>query len=149
MRHLFEKEALEEILSRIEKLTPASQPLWGKMNVAQMLAHCNATMEVATSRKVYKRSFLGFIFGKIAKKAFLNEKPLSHNSPTAKEFLIVDQKDFEAEKGNLINMVTEFSIGGEDKAPKHPHSFFGKFTPAEWSRQVYKHLDHHLQQFGV
>jgi hypothetical protein len=39
MRSLFEKESAEELLSRIDKLQPAIQRQWGKMDVAQMMAH--------------------------------------------------------------------------------------------------------------
>jgi len=31
----------------------------------------------------------------------------------------------------------------------HPHSFFGRMTPDEWAVLMYKHVDHHLRQFGA
>ncbi|MFD1127776.1 DUF1569 domain-containing protein [Paenibacillus provencensis] len=30
----------------------------------------------------------------------------------------------------------------------NPHPFFGKLTSEEWSIGLYKHLDHHLKEFG-
>ena len=69
--------------------------------------------------------------------------------PTDNSFLVVDQRNFEKEKARLIELVTQFSTGGEAKCTTHPHPFFGKVTPHEWGAGMYKHLDHHLRQFGV
>jgi hypothetical protein len=29
------------------------------------------------------------------------------------------------------------------------HPMFGKMTADQWGRSMWKHLDHHLRQFGV
>ena len=42
-----------------------------------------------------------------------------------------------------------FVNGGPRVCTTHPHPFFGRLTPAEWAIQQYKHLDHHLRQFGA
>ena len=47
MKNLFEGETVDEIVSRIDKLQPTSQRYWGKMDVAQMLAHCSAGIDMA------------------------------------------------------------------------------------------------------
>ena len=36
---LVEQETADEVVSRIDKLQPESQRLWGRMDVAQMMAH--------------------------------------------------------------------------------------------------------------
>lgn len=43
MKNIFEKNVTEEVITRIETLTSKTQPLWGKMSVEKMLAHCNVT----------------------------------------------------------------------------------------------------------
>ena len=48
MKTLFEREAVDEVCSRIDKLQPAVQRQWGKMDVAQMMAHCSAALDMAT-----------------------------------------------------------------------------------------------------
>lgn len=149
MKNLFEKSAVEEIENRINQLTPVSQRQWGKMNVDQMLAHCSAALEVAVGMKSPPRIFIGKILGPIVKSNFLGPKPYPKNSPTDKSFIIQDSRDFEKEKQRLLNLIHQFSAGGDEKVTKHPHSFVGKLTPAEWSRSMYKHLDHHLHQFNV
>lgn len=149
MKSIYEPETLEEIKERINKLEPNSQRQWGKMEVAQMLAHCSAALEVAVGQKSPQRMFIGRIVGPFVKSVFTNEKPLRKNTPTDKSFLVIDQRNFAKEKARLLDLVTQFSTGGEAKCTTRPHSFFGKLTPGEWGIGTYKHLDHHLRQFGV
>jgi Protein of unknown function (DUF1569) len=149
MKSLFEKEAEEEISNRINRLSVDSKGLWGKMDVAQMLAHCAVTMEIATGTKKLPRLFIGRVLGPFVKSSYLGPKPFPDNSPTDKNFIIKDQRDFDVEKKRLLSLVKQFSEGGEGKCTTHPHSFFGKLTPAQWGTSTLKHLDHHLRQFGV
>jgi hypothetical protein len=149
MKNLFDPESLEETVQRINELQPNSQRLWGKMEVAQMLAHCTATLQVATGEKTPPRMLIGRILGPFFKSSFTNDRPLKRNSPTDKSFLVIDQRNFEKEKTKLIEIMTRFSKGGIAKATRHPHSFFGRLTPIQWGMGMYKHLDHHLKQFGV
>lgn len=149
MKNLFQPEVLEEIQQRIEKLQPNSKRLWGKMEVAQMLAHCTAAIEVAVGEKFPPRMFIGRILAPFLKPVLTNEKPFKKNTPTDKSFLVIDQRNFEKEKSRLLELINRFSTGGPGKVTSHPHSFFGKLTPIQWSTGMYKHLDHHLRQFGV
>lgn len=149
MKTLFQREAVDEVLARIEKLQPASQREWGKMDVAQMMAHCSATFDVASGRVVLPRMFIGRVLGPLARPGFTNDKPFSRNGPTHKTFVISDQRDFAREREQLKDRVRRFHAGGEEQCTKHPHAFFGALTPQEWGIGMYKHLDHHLRQFGV
>jgi hypothetical protein len=78
-----------------------------------------------------------------------NEKPYKKNSQTAPEFLVKADKDFNKEKQRLINYINKTQQLGENYFEgKESHSF-GKLTSVEWNNMFYKHLDHHLTQFGV
>ncbi len=149
MRTLFEKEAVDEICGRIDKLQPAVQKQWGKMNVAQMMAHCSGALDMASGKTKLPRIFIGRILGPLVKPVYTSEKPFSRDNPTAKELVISDERDFAREQDLLKRKIQEFHQGGEPKCTTHPHPFFGSLTPYEWSRGMYKHLDHHLRQFGA
>ena len=149
MKNLFEKDTVEEVLTRVDKLQPSTQRQWGKMDVAQMLAHCASTMDMASGRLNTPRIFIGRILGPLVKGIFVNEKPFSKNSPTDKKLRIADPRDFSREQARLKQNVQEFYEGGEAKCTRHPHPFFGPTSPQDWARGMYKHLDHHLRQFGV
>ncbi|MGH9398539.1 MAG: DUF1569 domain-containing protein [Terriglobia bacterium] len=147
MKNLFEPSCAKDIKDRIERLRADSERQWGVMTPAQMLAHCSAWMEMAAGLNNPPRSFIGRIVGKMAKRSIL-EKPIRHNMPTDKTLLIQGEKDFVVEQRHLLDWVERFSAGGPQGCTTHPHSFFGYMTPLEWATMGYKHLDHHLKQFG-
>jgi hypothetical protein len=148
MNNLFSQSDISETLERINKLTPNSQRQWGKMNVSQMLAHCNVSLETAMGINFIKRLFIGKIIGSFMKPKVLSKKPFTRNSPTDKSYIIKDDLDFEEEKSKVIGSIKKFYDGGPFGCTTLPHPFFGKFTPEEWAVFQWKHLDHHLRQFG-
>ena len=149
MKTLYQDSSYQEIADRLCKLTPIAEKQWGKMSVAQMLAHCCEPLEVAIGRKITKRLLIGRILGPLAKPAYVGEKPFAKNGPTAKDFLVRDERDFTAEKTKLEKLIKEFHGGGLGGATTNPHAFFGKLTKEQWGIMMYKHLDHHLRQFSA
>lgn len=148
--NIFTKEVSDSIINRIYNLRADSMPLWGKMSVAQMLAHCNVTYEMTfTDKHAKPAGFKKFILKTFVKKFVTSEKPYRKNLGTAPQFIINDGKDFEQEKADLIGYVRKVQQLGE----KHFHNLeshsFGRLTSQEWSNMFYNHLDHHLRQFGV
>jgi hypothetical protein len=150
MKNAFNENDTKELVDRINKLSPASHALWGKMTVDQMLAHCNVTYELVYENKHPKTSpFKKLILKLLVKNYVVTEKTYKKSSPTAPEFLVKDRKDFDAEKKRLVDHITKTQQLGESHFDgKESHSF-GRLTKTEWSNMFYKHLDHHLSQFGV
>jgi hypothetical protein len=150
MRNLYEAARVEEVKTRIAQLRPDSQRQWGKMTAAQALAHCSGAMEMAMGDVRPQGMFLGGIIGRVIKPmVFKDEGPLRKNSPTIKELAITDDRDLGKERERLCGLIDRFVAIGPKGCTTHPHSFFGRLTPDEWSALMYKHLDHHLRQFGV
>jgi hypothetical protein len=147
VRSMFEPGVKEKIIDRINNLTPQSQPQWGKMNVAQMLAHLQQPIGVAEGVYKLRRTLFGKIVGPMVKSIIYNDKPFKRNLPTDPSFVMISyEKDFEIERESLINMIRDFK---EENIINDTHPFFGKLTREQWSKGTWKHLDHHLQQFGV
>lgn len=149
MESLLSATENQGIVNRIEKLSALTQPLWGKMRVEQMLAHCQVALRVASGEQKLKRNFIGFLVGGFAKKKLLEEKPFDKNMPTAPDFKVKDERNFDKEKATLLELVKQFTKNGEAGITKEPHPFFGKMNTQEWDTLQWKHLDHHLRQFGV
>ncbi len=149
MKNLFQPEVVDELIARIDALRPASPRQWGKMDVAQMMAHCSAALDMASGRLNPPRVFIGRLIGPLFKSVYINEKPLPRNSPTAKELTFADARDVAREQEQLKMKLRQFYQGGEAQCTRHPHPFFGALSPQDWSRGMYKHLDHHLRQFGA
>jgi hypothetical protein len=151
MKNLFEDATAQEVKKRIRQLRPDSERQWGTMGVAQTVTHCAVGLEIVTGERVPSKIALPFrILGKIIKPMALgNDAPMRRNSPTSKEFLVEGGRDLRAEQERLCVLIDRFGAGGPEGCTRHPHSFFGKLTPGEWSELMYKHLDHHLRQFGA
>ena len=146
VKNLFDPATKQAIIERINHLTAQQQPLWGKMTVTQMLAHCQMPLGVATGKHTLKRNFFLSLIGPLFKKQLYNDVPFKRHLPTDKSFIITNPKDFEKEKQALIDLLNSFS---ENNMSGEAHPFFGKLTKEQWSKGTWKHLDHHLQQFAV
>ena len=149
MQAIFNATTREELINRINSLNANSKAQWGKMDVAQMLAHCKEAFKVPLSDKPLPRMFMGYLFGWMLKSKLHNEEPWKKGMPTAPNFLIKDERNFVEEKNLLIELVTKFNSNGPLKVGLYPHPFFGKLNSDQWGKSMYKHLDHHLVQFGV
>lgn len=150
MQNIFQPDIAAAFIARIEKLTPAMKPLWGKMNVAQMLAHCNVTYEMVYEDKYRKPGgFKKLLLKWFIKDFVVSEKPYKHNLRTAPEFLVVDNREFEQEKKRLKDFIQKTSELGEDHFDGKISHSFGPLSKSEWNNMFCKHLEHHLSQFGV
>ncbi len=150
MKNLFEAARVDEVKERIACLRPDSERQWGRMNAAQAVAHCTAGFELALGKRLPPRLLIGRIIGGIVKpKVFGNDEPMRRNSPTVPGLVMNDDLNLETERERLYEMIDRFAAAGPTGCSKHPHSFFGRLTPEEWATLMYKHLDHHLRQFGA
>lgn len=148
--NIFTEEISEKTIHRINQLKPDTTPGWGKMTVDQMLAHCNVTYEMVFTDKHPKPNiFMRFILKSFVKNMVVSGKPYKRNSQTAPAFLIKGERDFNAEKQRLIGYITDTQKLGENYFDGKESNSFGALTKDEWNSMFYKHLDHHLTQFGV
>jgi hypothetical protein len=150
MKNLYEPAAAAEIKARLQNLRPDSQRQWGTMSVAQAVAHCAIAMEMAVGDSRPKRMFIGRIIGPLIRRLVIrNDDPIGRNSPTAPDLVVGGERELDHERQRLSRLIDRFAAAGPAGCTTHPHSFFGRMTPQEWAVLSYKHLDHHLRQFGA
>lgn len=149
MKSLFNPVDAAEIVARIQTLQPGAAPKWGKMDAAQMLTHCQRPFAAFFDSNKGRQTFIGILFGGLMKKQMLRpDKSFKQNLPTDKNFIIKDAREFVVEKQELLTVIKKFAESAETQA-LHSHPFFGKMNREEWGILSYKHLNHHLEQFGV
>jgi hypothetical protein len=119
------------------------------MSPAQMMEHNARALEVATGRVEMQQAFLGKVLGRFVRGKFMGEGPMPKNAPTGPTLIVKDEPDFEAARTRLIELITAFHQAGESGAEGKVHGFFGPLTGKQWGETQYKHVDHHLRQFGV
>lgn len=147
MNSLFTNDGYQEILSRLEKLHKNSKRQWGKMSVGQMVWHCQYPLQLAVENP-QTNSKGNLLIRLFFKKLLYNDKPWRKNLPTAPQLKPSGEKDFDVEFPKLRKLVEEVHAT-KDRTQWNPHPVFGAFTPKQWGQMQYKHLDHHLKQFGV
>lgn len=151
MKNLFDPATAEEVKARLQSLSPESPRQWGTMTPAQATEHCAIAMEWAVDDTAPPPgSLLARALGRIIKPLALgNDNPMRRNSPTATTLIMKHEPDLDAAKERLSGLIDRFSTGGAGACTSKPHPFFGKLKPGEWAVLTYKHLDHHLRQFGA
>lgn len=150
MTNIFDQKETETVIERINNLSKETKPKWGKMSVDQMLAHCNVAYEMAYEDKHPKPKGLKKMLVKLLIKPYVtSEKPYKKNGQTGPQFKIKESKNFEAEKKRLIDYLKKTQSLGESHFDNKESHSFGKLSINEWHNLFYKHLNHHLNQFGV
>jgi Protein of unknown function (DUF1569) len=150
MKTLFERALADELKARTAHLSTNPPALWGKMSAAQAAAHCSEALAMASGDSKPPRMLIGRLFGGIIKNmAIGDDKPLKKNTPTAPELIVRDDRNLEQERVRLCAAIERFASAGPAGCTTHPHTFFGRLTPLEWANLQYKHVDHHLRQFGA
>ncbi|MCW2118251.1 DUF1569 domain-containing protein [Flavobacterium sp. 7A] len=150
MKNIFDQVVVATLENRINELKSTTKPNWGKMEVAQMLAHCNVTYELVYEDNHPKvTGFKKWLLKTFVKKVVVNEKPFSKNGRTAPMFMITVDKDFLSEKTRLLAYLNKTQKLGRNHFEGKESNSFGVLNQMEWNNMFYKHLDHHLTQFGV
>jgi len=148
---IYDDDTTLELCRRIDSLTSQSQGLWGKMSISQMLKHCTIPYKAIMDQGEVKKGswYIRIVAGLFFKKSMVNEVDYPHNLPTAKHFIIQDQPDFLSTRELLKTAIRISHAKGEAFYEGRAHPWIGQLTSREWSNMLYKHLDHHLRQFGV
>ncbi len=146
--HLLQPKVYNALLERLENLSPESRARFGKMDVAQMLAHVTAFLELGMTDKKVRQTLMGRVFGSRVKRQILT-KGVPQNLPTIPRIKVSDSREFQKEKEVLRRKLALFFNSREAGITQQPHDFFGRMTANEWTRLQYVHVDHHFKQFGV
>lgn len=147
MNSLLTEEGYTEIKERMSHLNENSARLWGKMSVAQMCWHCQYPLKLGVENRpnTSKGNWFITVF---FKKSIYNDKPWRKGLPTAPQLRAKEAKNFDDEYGKLQTLIDDFYTI-KDREEWYPHPTFGSFTKEQWGQMEYKHLDHHLRQFGL
>jgi Protein of unknown function (DUF1569) len=151
VKNLFEAARVEEVKERLARLTSESPRIWGKMSAPQAVAHCALALDIASGDLIPARAGIGIrIIGRIIKPlVFKDDAPIRRNAPTNPELVVSDERDMVRECERLRTSIDRFASAGPAGCTAHPHFIFGKLTPDQWAILMYKHVDHHLRQFGA
>ena len=141
------EEHIRSFFNRIDKLNSTLRPLFGKMNVHQMVCHCTDFFRMAKGTKTARE------YGGVNIKELIELAKLGKTTPAPKGFGQVEGEgtpptDLEKDLRTLKEHILEFSKFKNDfDFAEHP--YFGKIDQERWTKLAVYHLNHHLNQFGV
>lgn len=149
MRTLADLAAFQELATRIDALTPADEPRWGRMNAYQMLRHVADAVRVPLGERqtAVRKSLLLRTLVKWGGLWFPMQWP--HGIPAPPELdqhlLGVKDGDFESARQEAVRLLGCLRASDADGMV---HCYFGHLSQLEWMRWGWLHTDHHLRQFG-
>lgn len=147
VKNLWESNARQELSNRLDKLTPESSGLWGRMNARQMVAHLVDGLRMAVGDMTPKEKKLPIRFAPL-KQLIIYGPPFPKNLPTAPELITRQADDWEAECASLRGLMDSFA-GRQAGADMPRHPAFGQLSRRAWGVLSYRHIDHHFRQFGI
>ena len=147
MNTLWDDAARRELLARIDRIESSSKPKWGRMTAERMLAHLAESLKMATGELHCKSKRLPIRFFPL-KQLILYVFPFPKGSPTAPELLAGAEAPVGAIRAEIHRLAEKF-VSQRDQAAWPEHPAFGKLDAKGWGHLSYKHLAHHLEQFGV
>lgn len=136
------------ICERINSVTSASVPRWGRMDAKAMLTHLrdSALMALGELKVADKGKRVFQVFP--VKHLILYVAPFPKGAPTAPELLVPDEAPVDDIRSEFVSLLERIGTGPrEGYGPAHP--LFGRLSFREWGVVTYKHTDHHLRQFGL
>lgn len=150
-KSIHKRKDFDEIVTRISHLSENSQRKWGRMDVAQMMTHCELILQVPLRKiNLEKPFFLIRTIGILTKKEIqIFNNGIPPNMPSFQKLIVNFECDFEVAKINLMNTLNEYLEVYESHRLPNDHALFGKMKEKDWGFMEYKHLNHHLKQFNV
>ena len=147
MKSVFHQADRLALARRLDAITGASTPRWGRMDSRQMLAHLSDNVRMALG-ELPVQSKGGLLRFPPLRHAIIYWLPFPQDAPTAPELLVRRAEDCDAERGLLKHLLERLgALEGARDWPEHPA--FGRLGSRDWGALVHKHVDHHLRQFGA
>jgi uncharacterized protein DUF1569 len=146
---LYDAPTFTTIAGRIEALSEDSPAGWGQMNPAQMCAHCAEVQEVSNGKPLVGTPWVVKLMGPFIRRMVLGPKPFARAIRTHPQYEIEHGQDFAEQRDRLLAALKRMNDEGPEKASESVHPLFGRMTADEKGWAMYKHIDHHLAQFGV
>jgi hypothetical protein len=147
MKSALNPDDRRELEGRVKQLSADRVPIWGRMTASQMLAHLTDSLRMALGELAVKPTRLPLRYLPL-KELLITKIPIPRGAPTAPELVARPPAVWPVEASTLLGALERLSRrAADDPWPDHP--IMGRLSGHTWGVLVYRHMDHHLRQFGV
>ena len=136
-----------ELQRRVSALRPEARGQWGSMTAPQMVAHLADSLRMAVGDLPVAAKTSPLRYPPL-KQLALYWLPFPKGVPTAVELITRVPETWKFEVDDVNSLLDQFAH--RDRHGRWPdHPVFGRMRGSSWGVLVYRHMDHHLRQFGV
>jgi hypothetical protein len=147
MKTMWDAARQREIRARVAQLSPESRAAWGRMSAPQVVCHLAESLKMALGDLPVTPKKVPIRFPPL-KQLIVYVVPFPKGVPTAPELIARAPANWQADVADLQALIDRFVARADAVAwPKHPA--FGRLSKRAWGVLVYRHMDHHLRQFGA
>jgi hypothetical protein len=149
LRTLLNASDRGSILERVALVRRDATARWGAMDASQMMRHLAEALGASLGDVHHQPYNRPLFHTRIVKYVFIRVLPFPRNAPTAPELRIVEAAELDVERARVTELLVRYGEQPSDADPHVEHPLFGPMSHAEWAELEYKHVDHHLRQFGM
>ena len=147
MRTIWRVPDRRRLQVRLATLKPDAQRRWGSMTAPQTVAHLADAARMALGELPCGSKRLPIRYFPL-KQLIIYWLPFPKGAPTAPELVGRGPLSWGTEVAELNALVDRLAAEPPDRIwPEHPA--FGRLSRRAWGVLIYRHMDHHLRQFGV
>jgi hypothetical protein len=147
MKTMWDGNDQREVSDRLTRLLPDRRAAWGRMSAPQMVCHLSESLRMALGELKVAPKKVPIRYPPL-KQFIVYVAPFPKNVPTAPELLERSPREWNADVAELQSLIERFAARrGAAQWAEHPA--FGRLSERAWGVLVYRHMDHHLRQFGA
>jgi hypothetical protein len=148
MKTIWDPSRQQEIRERVARLSSNSRGAWGKLSAPAMVCHLADSLKMALGDFPVAPKRFPIRYPPL-KQFIIYVAPFPKSAPTAPELLARSPAAWQADVAELQALVDRFVARGRDSSPWPEHPAFGRLSKRAWGVLTYRHMDHHLRQFGA
>lgn len=147
MKTIWNEPERTSLVSRLRTVREEMKPRWGRMSAAAMLSHLEASLRMALGELPARRARLRLTIFPL-KQLVIYVLPFPKGAPTLPELLVTSGLACDITAGHIERLLATLAgFTDEDHWPEHP--ILGRLSHRALGHLMWKHMDHHLRQFGV
>ena len=147
MKSIWQKESRGELNNRLAALAWDRRAAWGKFTTPKMVCHLADSLKMAMGDLKVSPKHLPIRYPPL-KQLIIYVAPFPKSVPTAPELLARDPREWSSDIADVQALLARAaSARTTDSWPEHPA--FGKLSKRAWGVLIFRHMDHHLKQFGA
>lgn len=147
MKTIWRDEDRRELSDRVGRMTSERRAEWGTFTAPKMICHLADSLKMAMGDLAVASKHLPIRYPPL-KQLIIYAAPFPKSSPTAPELLARQPREWASDVDDLQALLARAgSARTTDTWPDHPA--FGKLSTRAWGVLIFRHMDHHLKQFGA